>query len=186
MIKVSGFTDNAVGLSHTTGTACPDARASTSRWCRCCGSSSSRPDTPLKDDVKRTVAGQRDKAGGRLAAICGVLGDSRRAKSSQSLLVSVSRVDDTRPAWEWPRCELHDRPSSDSPDDGRDAPGGRDRSQESGDWVERDATARTAYVLEYRQHVEAAYGQYSADQGLALPGNPEREADAGPRERCLG
>jgi hypothetical protein len=79
--------------------------------------------------------------------------------------------------------ELHDRPSTDSPDDGRDAPGGRDCSQESGDWVERDAAARTAYALEYRQRVEAAYGQYSAGHGLAQPRNPAREADAGLRER---
>jgi hypothetical protein len=82
--------------------------------------------------------------------------------------------------------EIHDRPSSDSPDDGRDAPGGRGRSQESGDWVVRDAAARTAYALEYRQRVESAYGQYCADHGLARPGNPAREADAGLRERCLG
>jgi hypothetical protein len=46
--------------------------------------------------------------------------------------------------------------------------------------------ARTAYALEYRQRVEAAYGQYSADHGLAQRGNLAREADAGPRGRCPG
>lgn len=82
--------------------------------------------------------------------------------------------------------EFHGRPGSDSPDDGRDAPGGRDRPPEPGrlpepgDRVVPDAAARTAYALEYRQRVEAAYRQYFADHGHAQPGTPAREAGTGP------
>ena len=72
--------------------------------------------------------------------------------------------------------ELGDRPSSAGPDAGRDAPGGRDRSPESGDQVVRDAAARTAYALEYRQRVEAVGQQYAVDHGHAQAGTPAREA----------
>ena len=64
--------------------------------------------------------------------------------------------------------ELHDGPGSNAPDAGRDAPGGHDlspepgRGPESGDRVVRDAAARTAYALEYRQRVKAACGAADA------------------------
>ena len=78
-----------------------------------------------------------------------------------------------------PMRELRDRPASDGPDADGDAPSGCHRSPESGDQVVRDAGARTAYALEYRQRVETAYQQYSTDHGHAQPGTPTREADTG-------
>ena len=40
VIKASDFTDNAVGIIHTTGPKLPGSPASTARWCRRCASSS--------------------------------------------------------------------------------------------------------------------------------------------------
>jgi hypothetical protein len=84
-----------------------------------------------------------------------------------------------------PVQEFHDRPGGDGPDDGRDGYGGRDRSPEPGrfpepgDGVVRDAAARTAQALEYRQRVEAAYRQDATDHGHGQRGTPAREADPG-------
>jgi hypothetical protein len=65
VIKVSDFTDNAVGLFHTTGPSLP-RRARKYRPLV----PVLRPDTPLEDDVKHMITG-------RLAAICGDLRSPR-------------------------------------------------------------------------------------------------------------
>ena len=71
MIKVSGFTDNAVGLFHTTGAKLPRLASKYGPLVPVLRELILRPDTPLSHDVKQMIAGQLDDAADRLAAIRG-------------------------------------------------------------------------------------------------------------------
>lgn len=70
VIKVSDFTDNAVGLFHTTGPSLPRRAGKYRPLLPILGELILRPDTPLEDDVKRMITGQLTRADTRLAAIC--------------------------------------------------------------------------------------------------------------------
>jgi len=69
VIKASDYTDNAVGLMHTTG---PKLAALASKYrplVPVLRELILRPDTPLEPDIKRMIAGQLDDAEDRFAAI---------------------------------------------------------------------------------------------------------------------
>ena len=71
VIKLSDFTDNGVGLIHTTG---PKLRAMATKYAPLVPvllDLVSRPDTPLADDVKVHIAGQLSLARTRFSAILG-------------------------------------------------------------------------------------------------------------------
>ncbi|WP_433476172.1 HD domain-containing protein [Spirillospora sp. CA-142024] len=69
IIKVSDFTDNGVGLIHTTG---PKLRKLARKYRPLVPELKeliTRPDTPLKDRIKRHITGQLDRADERFAVI---------------------------------------------------------------------------------------------------------------------
>ncbi len=69
VIKVSDFTDNGVGLIHTTGPRLRTLAAKYAPLVPVLSGLISRPDTPLSDDVKARVLAQLARAGERFAAI---------------------------------------------------------------------------------------------------------------------
>jgi hypothetical protein len=71
VIKVSDYTDNAVGLFHTTGPKLARLAEKYRPLAPVLRGLILRPDTPLDDQVKQLIAGQIDKATGRFALISG-------------------------------------------------------------------------------------------------------------------
>jgi hypothetical protein len=69
VIKASDFTDNAVGLIHTTGPRLERLAGKYAPLVPVLRELILRPDTPLDADVKEQIAAQLDNAAGRLAAI---------------------------------------------------------------------------------------------------------------------
>jgi HD domain len=69
VIKASDFTDNAVGLIHTTGPQLHRLAGKYAPLVPVLRELILRPDTPLDADVKRTIASQLDSAADRLATI---------------------------------------------------------------------------------------------------------------------
>jgi hypothetical protein len=67
---VSDFTDNAVGLIHTTGPKLSKLARKYRPLVPVLRELILRPDTPLDLDVKQMIAGQLDNAEDRFAAIC--------------------------------------------------------------------------------------------------------------------
>jgi HD domain len=69
VIKASDFTDNAVGLIHTTGPTLERLAGKYAPLVPVLRELILRPDTPLDADVKERIAAQLDSAGDRFAAI---------------------------------------------------------------------------------------------------------------------
>jgi (p)ppGpp synthase/HD superfamily hydrolase len=69
VIKVSDFTDNAVGLFHTTGPKLSRLARKYRPLTPVLREFVLRPDTPLDHDVKLMIAGQLDNAANRFAAL---------------------------------------------------------------------------------------------------------------------
>jgi len=69
VIKLSDFTDNGVGVIHTTGPKLRTAATKYAPLVPVLRELVARPDTPLADDVKEHIAGQLDLAEQRFAAI---------------------------------------------------------------------------------------------------------------------
>lgn len=70
VIKASDFTDNAVGLIHTTGPKLSKLAGKYRPLVPVLRELILRPDTPLDSDVKQMITAQLDKTGERFAAIC--------------------------------------------------------------------------------------------------------------------
>ncbi len=66
---MSDFTDNGVGLIHTTGPRVGKLAAKYAPLVPVLRELIARPDTPLDDDVKAHIFDQLDRAGQRFAAI---------------------------------------------------------------------------------------------------------------------
>jgi (p)ppGpp synthase/HD superfamily hydrolase len=71
VIKISDFTDNAIGLFHTTGPKLPKLAGKYRPLVAPLRELVLRLDTPLDSDVKDMIASKLDSAEDRLAAICG-------------------------------------------------------------------------------------------------------------------
>ena len=71
VVKVSDFTDNAVGLFHTTGPRLTELAGKYRPLVPVLRELVLRPDTPLEPDVKDMIAAQLDGAENRFAVICG-------------------------------------------------------------------------------------------------------------------
>ena len=69
VIKVSDFTDNGVGLIHTTGSALDRLAGKYAPLVPVLREMIARPDTPLSDQAKARIIGQLDLAAERFAAI---------------------------------------------------------------------------------------------------------------------
>ena len=69
VIKMSDFTDNGVGLIHTTGPRTETLARKYAPLVPVLRELITRPDTPLGDDVKARILGQLDRARERFAAI---------------------------------------------------------------------------------------------------------------------
>jgi hypothetical protein len=69
VIKLSDFTDNGVGVIHTTGPKLRSAATKYAPLVPALRELAARPDTPLADDVKAHIARQLDLAEARFAAI---------------------------------------------------------------------------------------------------------------------
>jgi hypothetical protein len=69
VIKVSDFTDNGVGLIHTTGPRLQQLAGKYAPLVPVLAELISRPDTPLSDDVKARIAGQLARAQERFTVI---------------------------------------------------------------------------------------------------------------------
>jgi HD domain len=69
VIKLSDFTDNGVGVIHTTGPKLRSAATKYAPLVPVLRELAARPDTPLADDVKAHIAAQLDLAERRFAAI---------------------------------------------------------------------------------------------------------------------
>jgi hypothetical protein len=69
VVKVSDFTDNAVGLIHTTGPKVPELARKYRPLVPVLRELILRPDTPLQPEAKDTIARQLGKAEVRFASL---------------------------------------------------------------------------------------------------------------------
>jgi HD domain len=83
VIKVSDFTDNGVGLIHTTGPALDRLAGKYAPLVPVLREMIARPDTPLSDQAKARITGQLDLAAERFAAISDSSGPATPGHLSQ-------------------------------------------------------------------------------------------------------